>query len=159
MALPVAETLDRRAVLRQIQQIQERSVGVRKPGHGRLPAETGLDSHRAAHPGQGIPKAVFSTSLTTAEGNARLARSDVADEVAGLKNQSGAAIASVGGARLAASLAEKDLIDEYRVFVSPVVLGGGTRYFPPLPKRLDLKLIEMAAGRARSGYGRGWGRV
>src|SRR5580698_2687097 len=51
-------------------------------------------------------------------------------------------IVSVGGARLAASLAEKDLIDEYRLFVSPVVLGGGTPYFPPLPKRLDLELIE-----------------
>ena len=89
-----------------------------------------------------IPKVVFSTSLTTVEGNARLARSDVADEVSELKNQPGAGIVSVGGARLAASLAEKDLIDEYRLFVSPVVLGGGTPYFSPLPKRLDLELLE-----------------
>jgi dihydrofolate reductase len=89
-----------------------------------------------------IPKVVFSTSLTTVEGNARLARSDVADEVAELKNQPGTGIVSVSGARLAASLAENDLIDEYRLFVSPVVLGGGTPYFPPLPKRLDLELIE-----------------
>jgi dihydrofolate reductase len=49
---------------------------------------------------------------------------------------------SVGGARLAASLAGKDLIDEYRLFINPVVLGGGTPYFPPLPNRLDLELIE-----------------
>ena len=76
------------------------------------------------------------------EGNARLARRDVAAEVAELKNQPGAGIVSVGGAGLAASLAEKDLIDEYRLFVNPVVLGGGTPYFPPLPKRLDLELIE-----------------
>lgn len=76
------------------------------------------------------------------EGNARLARSDVTAEVAELKSQRGAGIVSVGGARLAASLAENDLIDEYRLFVSPVVLGGGTPYFPPLPKRLDLELIE-----------------
>jgi dihydrofolate reductase len=89
-----------------------------------------------------IPKVVFSTTLQKVEGNARLARSDVADEVAELKNQPGAGIVSVGGARLAASLAEKDLIDEYRLFVSPVVLGGGTPYFPPLPKRLDLELLE-----------------
>jgi dihydrofolate reductase len=91
-----------------------------------------------------IPKVVFSTSLTTVEGNARLARSDVIDEVAELKKQPGG-IVSVGGARLAASLAENDLIDEYRLFVSPVVLGGGTPYFPPLPKRLDLELIETQA--------------
>jgi dihydrofolate reductase len=89
-----------------------------------------------------IPKVVFSTSLTTVEGNARLARRDVADEVAELKNRPGAGIVSVGGARFAGSLAEKDLIDEYRLFVSPVVLGGGTPCFPPLPKRLDLELIE-----------------
>ena len=95
-----------------------------------------------AHIWKAIPKVVFSTSLTTVEGNARLARSDVADEVAELKNRPEGGIVSVGGARLAASLAEKDLIDEYRLFVSPVVLGGGTPYFPPFPKRLDLELIE-----------------
>src|ERR1700744_1949399 len=63
-----------------------------------------------------IPKVVFSTSLTTVVGNARLARKDVADEAAELKAQPRAGIVSVGGARLAASLAEKDLIDEYRLF-------------------------------------------
>ena len=89
-----------------------------------------------------IPKVVFSTSLTTVEGNARLARREVGDEAAELRKQPGAGIVSVGGAGLAASLAKGDLIDEYRLFVSPVVLGGGTPYFPPLPKRLDLELIE-----------------
>jgi dihydrofolate reductase len=89
-----------------------------------------------------LPKVVFSTTLTTVEGNARLARGGVADELAALKNQPGAGIVSVGGARLAACFAEKDLIDEYRLFVSPVVLGGGTPFFPPLPTRLDLELVE-----------------
>ncbi len=89
-----------------------------------------------------IPKVVFSTTLRKVEGNARLARRDVADEAAELKNQPGAGIVSVGGARLAASLAGRDIIDEYRLFVSPVVLGGGTPYFPPLPQRLDLELLE-----------------
>ena len=89
-----------------------------------------------------IPKVVFSTTLTKVEGNARLARRDVADEVAEQKAQPGDGLVSVGGAGLAASLAEKDLIDEYRVFMSPVVLGGGTPYLPPLPKRLRLELVE-----------------
>ena len=104
-----------------------------------------------------IPKVVFSTTLTTVEGNARLARGDVADEVAELKNQSGDGIVSVGGATLATSLAEKDLIDEYRLFVTPVVLGGGTPYFPPLPKRLALELIEtrIFSQVIYSRYGRG----
>ena len=82
------------------------------------------------------------TSLTTEKANARLARGDVAAEVAELKNQPGVGRVGVGGAGLAASLAEKDLIDEYRLFICPVVLGGGTPYFPPLAKRLNLELIE-----------------
>ncbi|GAB3426798.1 dihydrofolate reductase family protein [Flindersiella endophytica] len=89
-----------------------------------------------------IPKVVFSTTLTKVEGNARLARRDVADEVDELKSQPGSGIVSVGGARFAASLAELGLIDEYRLFVNPVLLGGGTPFFPPLPKRFDLELIE-----------------
>jgi dihydrofolate reductase len=63
-------------------------------------------------------------------------------EVAELKNQPGVGRVGVGGAGLAASLAEKDLIDEYRLFICPVVLGGGTPFFPPLAKRLGLELIE-----------------
>ena len=89
-----------------------------------------------------IPKVVFSTSLTTVEGKARLARGNVTDELTELMNQPGVRLVSVGGARLAACFAEKDLIDEYRLFVNPVVLGGGTPYFSPLPKKLDLELIE-----------------
>jgi dihydrofolate reductase len=108
-------------------------------------ADQTWSDHRAlefARLWKAIPKVVFSSSLTTVEGNARLARNDVADEVAELTSQSGTGFMSVGGARLAAGLAEKDLIDEYRLFISPVVLGGGTPYFPPLPERLDLELIE-----------------
>jgi dihydrofolate reductase len=89
-----------------------------------------------------IPKVVFSSRLTTVRGNARLARRDVAEEAAELKKQPGAGLVSVGGARLAGALAQQDLLDEYRLFVSPVALGGGTPYFPPLPRRLDLELVE-----------------
>jgi dihydrofolate reductase len=88
-----------------------------------------------------IPKVVFSTSLTTVQGNARLARHGLVDEAVALQNRPGGPV-SVGGARLAAALAEKDLIDEYRLFVNPVVLGGGVPFFPPLPKRLTLGLVE-----------------
>ncbi len=89
-----------------------------------------------------IPKVVFSTSLTAVQGNARLARRDVVGEVAELKNRPEAGIVSVGGAGLASSLAAGDLIDEYRLFVNPVVLGGGTPYFPPLPKILDHEVVD-----------------
>jgi riboflavin biosynthesis pyrimidine reductase len=46
---------------------------------------------------------------------------------------------SIGGAGLAAAAVAEDLIDEYRQFVNPLILGGG---FTPLAKPLDLRLIE-----------------
>jgi dihydrofolate reductase len=85
---------------------------------------------------------VFSTTLTAVQGNARLARGNVEAEAAAVKAQNGDGVVSVGGAGLAAAFAERDLIDEYRLFLNPVVLGGGTPFFPPLPKRLELELIE-----------------
>ncbi len=54
----------------------------------------------------------------------------------------GDGVMEVGGANLAASLIPHGLIDEYQVFVSPVLLGGGTPMFPPLEKRVDLRLVE-----------------
>jgi dihydrofolate reductase len=90
---------------------------------------------------QSLPKIVFSGSLDKVEGNARLATDGPAEEVARLKAQAGKDIA-VGGAGLAASLTELGLIDEYRLFVSPVVLGGGTPFFPALDDRIELELVE-----------------
>jgi dihydrofolate reductase len=90
---------------------------------------------------QGLPKIVFSTTLERVEGNARLATGSIADEVATLKAQPGEDLA-VGGAGLAATCTELGLVDEYRLFISPVVLGGGTPYFPRLEARIDLELLE-----------------
>ena len=87
------------------------------------------------------PKVVFSTTLEGVEGNARLVRDGVAEEVARLRQQPGKDLA-VGGAGLASTLIKLGLVDEYRLFVSPVVLGGGTPYFPALDERIDLELIE-----------------
>ena len=98
-----------------------------------------------------IPKVVYSTTLETVEGNARLTRDLDRDEVARLKAEPGKDI-SVGGAGLAASFAKLDLIDEYRLFVSPVILGAGTPYFPGLETRLDLNLLETRRFGSRVAY-------
>jgi dihydrofolate reductase len=98
-----------------------------------------------------IPKIVFSKTLETVEGNARLARDSVADEVANLKEQPGKDLA-VGGAGLASTCIELGLVDEYRLFVSPVVLGGGTPYFPALKERIDLELVETQTFGSRVVY-------
>jgi dihydrofolate reductase len=89
-----------------------------------------------------IPKVVFSRTLHSVEGNARLAVDDVGSEIARLRDQPGDGVVSIGGAGLAAAAITQDLIDEYRQFVIPVILGGGTPYFPVLPKPLDLRLVE-----------------
>ena len=103
---------------------------------------------------QAIPKVVFSTTLASVQGNARLAEGDVAGEIAKLKAGPGEGVVSVGGAGFASTLAGMDLIDEYRLFVSPVLLGGGTAFFPPLPKRLALELIESRTFGSRVVYSR-----
>jgi dihydrofolate reductase len=91
-----------------------------------------------------MPKVVFSRTLESVEGNARLVRGDVAEEIKELKAQPGKDI-SVGGADLAATCIELGLIDEYKRFEYPVVLGGGTPYFPPLGERIGLRLVETRA--------------
>jgi dihydrofolate reductase len=91
-----------------------------------------------------LPKLVFSRTLDSVEGNWTLATGEVAEEVARLKAEPGKDIA-VGGAGLASSLVERDLIDEYRPFVYPVVLGRGIPYLPPLEKRIPLELVETRA--------------
>jgi dihydrofolate reductase len=97
------------------------------------------------------PKVVFSRTLEQVEGNARLARDDAAEEAARLKEQPGNDLA-VGGAGLASTFIKLGLIDEYRLFVSPVVLGGGTPYFPALDERIELELDETRTFGSRVVY-------
>ena len=90
---------------------------------------------------QELPKIVYSTTLEDVVGKARLVREVDPDEIRRLKEAPGKDLA-VGGAGLAATFMRLGLIDEYRLFVSPVVLGGGTPYFPPLDERIALELVE-----------------
>jgi dihydrofolate reductase len=99
------------------------------------------------------PKIVFSTTLEEVEGNTRLVRDGVAEEVARLKEQPGKDLA-VGGAGLASTCIKLGLVDDYRLFVSPVVLGSGTPYFPALDERIDLELVETRTFGSRVVYSR-----
>ena len=77
---------------------------------------------------QETPKIVFSTTLRDVGPNARLANGDAENVVKSLKLETDGYI-SVAGADLAAHLARAGLIDEYRLYIHPVVLGGGKPYF------------------------------
>jgi len=98
-----------------------------------------------------LPKVVFSTTLESVVGNARLATDGVGEEVSRLKEQPGKDIA-VGGADLARACMKLKLIDEWRLFVSPVLLGGGTPYFPTLDERINLELVETKTFGSRVVY-------
>jgi dihydrofolate reductase len=97
------------------------------------------------------PKIVFSRTLDKVEGDARLIREGAGDEVARLKQEPGEDLA-VGGADLASTFIKLGLVDEYRLFVSPVILGGGTPFFPSLEKRIDLELVETRTFGSRVVY-------
>jgi dihydrofolate reductase len=99
-----------------------------------------------------LPKVVFSTTLESVEGNARLVRGDAVAEVARLKEEPGEGALGVGGAGLAASLVRAGLVDEYGLFVYPVVLGAGTPFFPPVEDRIALELVETRTFGSRVVY-------
>ncbi len=110
--------------------------------------ETAADDPSASEPvlefasiWKATPRLVFSRTLERVEGGAELARDGLAETVARLKAEPGGDLA-VGGAGLAASCIELGLVDEYRLFVYPVVLGAGTPFFPPLDTRIQLRLLE-----------------
>jgi dihydrofolate reductase len=93
-----------------------------------------------AHIWKPMPKAVVSRTLTSADWNATV----VADpaRVRELADAADGDSYVFGGSRTVAALAKADLVDEYQIFVHPVVLGGGTPFFPPLSERQVLALVE-----------------
>jgi dihydrofolate reductase len=90
-----------------------------------------------------MPKYVVSTTLTSADAwrNSTLIGGDVVEEVRALKAQPGKAIIIDGSSVLIHTLAQHDLIDEYRLIVYPLALGGGKKVFPD-GVRLNLRLVE-----------------
>jgi dihydrofolate reductase len=90
-----------------------------------------------------LPKIVFSRTLASAEwNNTRLVTGNVAEEISKLKRQPGQDWLLLGSADLASSLTNLGLIDEYRVMVNPVVLGGGKPLFKGMKEKLNLKLTN-----------------
>jgi dihydrofolate reductase len=88
-----------------------------------------------------LPKIVFSHTLESVQGNARLATASLAEEVAAALGASEKDV-SIGGAGLAGLAIELDLVDELRMFRNPVVVGGGTHFLPQVMKQRPLGLVE-----------------
>lgn len=90
-----------------------------------------------------VRKYVVSTTLKSASAwrNSTLIRGNVVEEVRQLKQKPGKDILVDGSSVLTKLLAQNDLVDEYRLHVYPIVLGGGKKLFPD-GKRLNLTLLE-----------------
>lgn len=89
------------------------------------------------------PKIVFSKTLKKADWkNTRLVNGDVAQEVAKLKQQPGKDMVVYGSGTIVSALAQKGLIDDWRIFIVPVVLGKGKVLFEGVNDRIHLKLLD-----------------
>jgi dihydrofolate reductase len=100
-----------------------------------------------------LPKVVFSRTLDSVQGNARLAEAPLAEEVAAALDATDKDV-QIGGAGLAAAAIELGLVDELRMFRYPVVVGGGTPYLPPVTEDIRLDLIETRTFGSRVIYER-----
>jgi dihydrofolate reductase len=100
-----------------------------------------------------LPKVVFSRTLDSVQGNARLAEGSVAEEVAAALDATDKDV-SIGGAGLAAAAIELGLVGELRVFRYPIAVGGGTPFLPPVTEDVPLDLIETRTFESRVIYER-----
>ena len=90
-----------------------------------------------------VPKVVFSNTLGTASwNNTRIAKGGAEEEVARLKQEPGKDLFIFGSAALTDSLTKQSLVDEYRIGLNPLLLGGGTPMFKPSNERIRLTLLE-----------------
>jgi len=91
-----------------------------------------------------LPKIVFSKTLKSVKwNNSRLAAKDIREEIAGLKKQAGKDVIIWGGAGIVHTFIRLGLIDEYRLWVAPVVLGKGQPLFIDSKNKIDLRLSDI----------------
>jgi dihydrofolate reductase len=88
---------------------------------------------------------VSSTLKKTEWENSTIINGNLVEEITKLKQQPGKDISVIGSATLVQSLMQADLIDEYHLFIIPIVLGKGKRLFKDNNDRKALKLIETKA--------------
>jgi dihydrofolate reductase len=90
-----------------------------------------------------LPKYVFSKTLQEVMwNNSKLIKGDTAAEVQKLKQQPGKDLVIFGSGNLVSSLTRLGLMDEFRIMIAPVVLGGGNSLFQGIQKKLSLQLLK-----------------
>lgn len=114
-----------------------------RPGDELKPAE-GREDPRIIRALNDRPKVVFSTTMgEPAWAGTRVVAGGVEDEVRRLVSEPGGAVLVQGSASIVQALARADLVDEYHLYVHPVLLGAGTPLFPAGHRRRDLDLTAL----------------
>jgi len=88
-----------------------------------------------------MPKVVFSRTLESVDWNSRLERGDPVEVVRKLKAETDGQL-ELAGATLAAPIVQAGLVDEFRIVIAPIAVGGGTPFLPTLPSWISLRLLE-----------------
>jgi dihydrofolate reductase len=89
------------------------------------------------------PKIVFSRTLEKTEWqNSHIVRNNIPEEIARLKQQPGKNLLMIGSTTTAHTFMQLGLIDEYRINVNPVVLGGGSSLFADIQRPINLHLVH-----------------
>ena len=97
-----------------------------------------------------MPKYVISSTLKKADwNNSTILSGDVIEEITKLKKKLKGNIVVHGSARLVQALVANDLIDELRLMVFPVILGGGKKLFGEMDEKTSMKLISSDSWRRR----------
>ncbi len=89
------------------------------------------------------PKLVLSRTLGSADWNTKVMGDSVVDQISTLRAQPGCDMVLFGGTQTASFFMEHELIDEYRVFVHPLLLGGGIPLFPTTVEQAGLQLVDV----------------
>ncbi len=90
-----------------------------------------------------LPKIVFSRTVSRVEwNNSQVIKDNIEEEILKLKERQGKDMVIFGGANLASSFLQHNLIDEFRLIVNPVILGSGNPLFKGTKDKLRLKLID-----------------
>jgi len=90
-----------------------------------------------------LPKVVFSRTLDKVDWhNSRIVSGDIPAEVARLKKQPGKDMVIFGSGSIVSILSQQGLIDDYRLFINPVILGNGKAHISGLTRKINLQLVE-----------------
>lgn len=106
--------------------------------------QPGASAHDLQHAAwyKGVPKLVLSRTLKSDRKDITIIGDNVITQIKNLQRQPGKTILMLGSPSAAHSLIRENLIDEYWLFINPVIMGEGKPLFPDLKSRLSLKLVE-----------------